>query len=85
MAELLQEHYSGMHSDSLFDNVRGALETWNCPDQESVIEDVEISEATMMESLKNLPTRSAAGPDGIPAMLLRKCAEVVATLFRILW
>ena len=43
MAALLQEHYSGVYRV----DVRGALEAWDSPNQESLIEDMEISKATV--------------------------------------
>ena len=35
--------------------------------------------------LKNYPSDSASGPDGIPAILLKNCAEELAYPFKLIW
>ena len=36
-------------------------------------------------ALRRIPARSAVGPDGVPAVLLRKCAKALSAPLQILW
>ena len=85
MAELLQQHYSRTYSKPYFDDVWGTLDMWSGPDREKVLEDIALTECMMKDSLRKLSEKSAAGPDGVPAVLLKKCAESVSVPLLILW
>ena len=38
------------------------------------LDQIEISSSDILDSISKIPTYSASGPDGIPAILLKKCA-----------
>ena len=49
------------------------------------LEDLVLNEETFIEALSELSPQAAAGPDGMPAILLLKCKEEYATALKILW
>ena len=42
--------------------------------------DITLSNSIIIEAIKELPTKSAGGPDGIPTSLLINCAEEIAPI-----
>ena len=49
------------------------------------MEDIVFSEEDLRSSINRLSSSSASGPDGIPAILLRKCAEELVSPLCMLW
>ena len=49
------------------------------------LEDLEFTEDDIEESIMKIPLNSAPGPDGVPALLLRRCAAVLKRPIFMLW
>ena len=47
--------------------------------------DIEITEQIIIDSIHELPSTSAAGPDGVPSYLLLKCADQLATALKLMF
>ncbi|XP_076061613.1 uncharacterized protein LOC143037360 [Oratosquilla oratoria] len=47
--------------------------------------DIRVTEQDIKKAIKELRSNSAAGPDGVPAILLLKCCEVLAVPIHMLW
>ena len=85
MAELLQDHFTETWSKPFFPNVKETLAQWAGQAREREIGEVYVTREKIVESLKKLSERSAPGLDGVPAVLLRKCAESISYPLYILW
>ena len=85
MAEELQRHYSEVYTVPRFSDVTELVKSWSGPNREAETREVDISDSNIKDSILKLSNNSAAGPDGIPAILLRKCADSVARPLANLW
>ena len=75
MAKVLAEQYNRAFSDP-----RAVPTRQNMNDQlpSESIEDIEFSEAHIINAINELGNKSAAGPDRFPAILLKNCKEALA-------
>ncbi len=77
MCQLLQNQYLkafSMPSQSdIIHDVRSFFMSNNSP--APVLDTVKIDPSDVMTAIKEMPNHSAAGPDGIPSMLLKNCAK----------
>ena len=82
MAELLSEQYKSAFSQPRFaDNSPASLFPENDPTpQANTISEIPWVEKDFEEAMKELRYNAAAGPDGIPAILLKKCAQALALM-----
>ena len=85
VAEALQTHYETAYSRPLFPDIASTLLAWCGPDPSSVLEEIELNGANMASALGRLSERSASGPDGVPAILLKKCSDAVLRPLLTLW
>ena len=73
MCEVLCEQYKSVFiessSDEYYDNVDHLEETMN---------DININECDFIEAIDQIKANSAAGPDAIPAVLIKKCVNSLA-------
>ena len=63
MAGALQHHYEKVYPVPRFSDVEQAVDAWSGPDKECVLEDVELSEAGIIEAASRMADHLAAGPD----------------------
>ncbi|XP_076042238.1 uncharacterized protein LOC143026122 [Oratosquilla oratoria] len=49
------------------------------------LNDIEFTSEDIIEAISELKPISAAGPDNLPAVFLKKCKKVIATLMSIIW
>ena len=75
MAEILNEQYSSVFSNPRKDT---AVFCDNDPACEISIEDIQFTDADILAAIKELTASSAAGPDGFPAILLKKCGTALS-------
>ena len=52
---------------------------------DGILSDIDISEEDIFEIMNELPMTNTAGPDGLPSLLLRKCASSLCVPITILW
>ena len=83
IADTLQEQFCSVFSDP------------NCPDKvspnfpfadvKSPDTEVQVTKEDILEAIKDIKMDSAPGPDGIPAILLKRCAESLSLPLQLLW
>ena len=57
----------------------------NLPDDTGVLEDLQFSPKDMEKACSELRASAAAGPDGVPVILLKSCRKELARPLYILW
>ena len=85
MAEMLSDQYSSVFSTPYHDDPSPWL---LFPDEEytqSDICDIEFTDYEMAEAMDELTTNAAPGPDGFPAILLKKCRNALAPPLAKIW
>ena len=70
-ANLLQSQYTKVFSDPKKANLKNEFQC-KCNVQ---ISDIEITTKDICDAIKEIPTHAAPGPDKIPAVVLKECAE----------
>ena len=55
------------------------------PDISSPDPDITVTEDDIKEAISEISPDSAAGPDGIPAILLKNCADILCVPLQLLW
>ena len=85
MAEILSEQYSSIFSQPRL----GTEETEKLFTERRPLAhyfwDINFSEKDLKEAMSEVPINSASGPDGFPAILLRKCSGSLAHPLYIIW
>ena len=71
IAEALQSQYTSSYTRPYFDDVVGKVAGWQGPQPEVTLETVEISKHAIQNAILQLEEKSAVGPDGVPAILLK--------------
>ena len=54
-------------------------------DEINYLSDIDFSKFIIVESIKELSSNSAAGPDGFPSSLLINCSEILAPAFKLMF
>ena len=99
MADVLAEQYNSAFSQPAYTNeqVQAVFRlaqppnTTNlCPTSTAatstaLLENINFSDKELAEAMRELRANSAAGPDGFPAILLKKCSEALAPPLARLW
>ena len=78
MADILAEQYSSVFS------IPAAQPPLISTDA-APINNIEISQADLINAIDEIKPTAAAGPDGIPAILLKKCKNALAEPLTTLW
>ena len=81
MAEILVDQYSSVFSTPSSDPPN----IINSNNSDRILSDVVITAEEMEASINELRPSAAAGPDGFPAILLKKCKQVLAGPLTLLW
>ena len=85
IANTLQSHYVESYSNPRFKDPQVALAMWTGPDSHTVLSEIDITESSMREAIGRLSEKAAPGPDGIPAILLKRCASALLSPLLTLW
>ena len=85
MADLLQENYKAAYSDPFFPRPMDVIAGWAGPDLRGVFDCVTINEQNILGALCRLSPRSAPGPDGVPAVVLKRCSRALLSPLLTLW
>ena len=85
MADLLQEQFSSVFSDPNSPDVKDPVFSPPSIQHPQELEDFRISDEDIMSAVQSISTDSACGPDGIPAILLKNCAQELRSPLRIIW
>ena len=82
MADLLQQQYMSVFSQPTAINLDKFKET-----REIFVEmpEVSISEEDIQKSISTLAPNAAAGPDEVPAILLKNCSKALAVPLTLFW
>ena len=83
IADTLQEQFCSVFSDpNCPDKVQP---NFPVPDVKSADAEVQVTTEDILEAIKDIKMDSAPGPDGIPAILLKRCAECLSVPLQLLW
>ena len=82
MANLLQDQYKSVFSESIPINPDNFKKDFNYNND---MAEVHITEDDISEAIKTLPSNSAAGPDGVPSVLLIKCVNSIKKPLSLFW
>ena len=81
MAEILSSQYQSVFSVPKEKSIYSDAE----PKVNSTLTDLKFSEQDTIDAIDELPNNSASGPDGITAILLKKCKRQLSKPLYILW
>ena len=86
LTRIMAEQFMSVFSSPMFSNEENELGVlMELGNSESNLIDIEFTENDIIKSIDKLSVNSAAGPDGIPAILLKKCAGTLSLPLKILW
>ena len=83
-SEILRRQFESVYSKPMEEYEEAPDETIASTPSET-LDDVDFREDDFVRSIADLSTASAAGPDGIPAVLLKKCANSLKRPLLLLW
>ena len=82
MANILQEQYKSVFTTPNTQYNHPELEDSQIPEQ---LDDIELTEEDFAREISTLDNNSAAGPDGFPAILLKKSTSQLAKPLKLIW
>ena len=83
IVDTLQQQFCSVFSDP---NCPDKLQPdFPVPDVKSPDSEVQVTTEDILEAIKEIKMDSAPGPDGIPAILLKRCAECLSVPLQLLW
>ena len=85
MCELLKSHYESVYTSPLSGEDLEAVKAETTVPTEFKLEDIEFTKEDFVEAAKSLRYNSAAGPDGVPAVLIKKAIKVLAEPLFLIW
>ena len=85
ISNILQRQFSSVYSNPFSPDIR--MCDFNVPNIASEMREDQlcITDQDIMAAIGDIKRSSAAGPDGIPAVLLKECAQSLVTPIRLLW
>ena len=83
MANILQDKYKSVFASPKPDY--NFLQHYQLQDFPNLLETIDFSEDDFVREINTLSTNSAAGPDGFPATLLKKCKTSLAKPLKTIW
>ena len=81
MADILSSQYSSVFSDPKDHSIYTDQET----NVESSVSDITFTDQDVIDSIDELSNNSSSGPDGVAAILLKKCKKQLSKPLSILW
>ena len=85
MAEILSKQYQSVFSQPLHCNNSPHHLFPDEPPSEVTINLITFSDNELEKAMKDLPSNAAAGPDGFPAILLKKCCSILSSPLATIW
>ena len=87
MAELLSEQYSSVYSEPKMDarSISTIFEDGGVETSQHSFTDFVFDESDIAKAIDELTVNAAAGPDGFPAIFLKKCKKQLAKPLYLLW
>ena len=83
IADVFQEQFCSVFSDPKNPNTKEP--TFKTPELTFLDEGLEIKDEDIIKVCKELEITSSPGPDGIPAKILKECAEILAVPLGLMW
>ena len=83
MANILQQQFCSVFSDP--DNLDTSTPTFNVPPIVTKDTEIVLTQEDIEEAISEIKLDSAPGPDGIPAILLKRCASTLSLPIYLLW
>ena len=77
MAEMLQTQYCSVFSTPT-EEIKNIDEFFSENPDEPYLSDINFDEEDIIKAIKQIKPHTAAGPDGFPALLLRKCCDTLS-------
>ena len=81
MATILSDQYQSVFSDPLEHSIYSEKES----SVDCSLSDIEFSELDIIDAIDELSNNSASGPDGVSAILLKRCKKQLCSPLYILW
>ena len=86
MGEILSDQYSSVFSKPVFkDNEINNIFSEETPASPDYITDIDFSKEDIVKAIDEFSCNSAAGPDGFPAILLKKCKSTLSHPLYLIW
>ncbi|XP_076046595.1 uncharacterized protein LOC143028421 [Oratosquilla oratoria] len=87
IADMLEKQYKSVFSVPVPEKViRNPAEFFEMDGMNnSCLNDIEFTSGDIIEAINELKPNSAAGPDNLPAVFLKKCKKVIATPISMIW
>ena len=89
IAESLQTQYCSVFTKpdqtKHIENVQEFFSDSNNSTDQSILSDIEFSEEDIVTAIKKIKPNAAAGPDGIPTILLKECSEQLSKPLHIIY
>lgn len=85
MAEILSEQYQSVFSHPRHSGNLPHLLFPEEPQRESTMNLITFSDSELENAMRELPSSAAAGPDGFPAILLKKCCSALSPPLANIW
>ena len=85
MAEILSKQYQSVFSQPIHGNNSPYHLFPDEPLSEVTINLITFSDSELEAAMRDLPSNAAAGPDGFPAILLKKCCSVLSSPLADIW
>ena len=83
MANILQQQFCSVFSDP--NQVDTSASTFNVPPIVTRDTEIVLTQEDIEEAISDIKLDSAPGPDGIPAILLKRCASTLSLPIYLLW
>ena len=81
MSEILRSQYESVFSEQIAENIYAQKSLTAAV----LFADIDFTEIDIISAINELSANSSSGPDGIPAILLKKCKSEIANPIFILW
>ena len=85
MASILSEQYASVFSQPQYVSNSPDLLFPGDDSNEQTLHDFTFTEEELERAMKDIASNSAAGPDGFPALLLKKCSHTLVHPFFLIW
>ena len=85
MANILSDQYASAFSKPRYENDDPKALFPDVPNSPSTLDNICFADDDLEEAMRELRLNAAAGPDGIPAILLNKCASALAPPLASIW
>ena len=85
IANILQEQFQSVFSDPNSPLVKDPDFPAITIDKEFKLDGLNLSDSDVIKAIKQISVDAASGPDGIPAILLLRCAEALCSPIRLIW